>query len=142
MLFWGLPGLLDIKLDILKEVDTKVGVGADTDGEVVGALLAGGRELKLHLLLGDQRGEMVGGSDERVGLPVRDIHPPGQTLLDWGIEQDIVTQIILHLIGVELTRTPVYHQCSRDSAHCGTPGTFHSGPSRVCSFPSGTWNTE
>ena len=81
MLFRGLPGLLDIKLDILQEVDTEVGVGADADGEVVGALLAGRRELQLHLLLGDQRGEMVGRSDERVGLPVRDVHPPGETIL-------------------------------------------------------------
>ena len=84
MLFRGLPGLLDVELDILKEVDTKVGVGADTDGEVVDALLAGGRELKLHLLLGDQRGEVVGRSDERVGLPVRDVHPPVQTMLVLG----------------------------------------------------------
>ena len=88
MLFRGLPGLLDIKLDILQEVDTEVGVGADADGEVVGALLTGRRELQLHLLLGDQRGEMVGRSDERVGLPVRDVHPPGETILtletgDW-----------------------------------------------------------
>merc|ERR1719305_489038 len=63
------------------EVDTKVGVGADADGEVVDALLAGSRELQLHLLLGDQRGEMVGRSDERVGLPVRDINPPELLLI-------------------------------------------------------------
>ena len=81
VLFRGLPGLLDVELDIVLEVHTEVRVRADADGEVVDALLAGGRELKLHLLLGDQRGEMVGRSDERVGLPVGDINPPGETIL-------------------------------------------------------------
>ena len=81
VLFRRLPGLLDVELDILLEVHTEVGVRADADGEVVGALLAGGRELQLHLLLGDQGGEVVGRSDERVGLPVRDVHPPADTIL-------------------------------------------------------------
>ena len=68
-----------------------------------------------------------------MGLPVRDVHPPVQTMLV--LEGRVMG-------GGELTRTPVYRQCSRDSEHCATLGTSHSGPSRVCSFLSGTWKTE
>ena len=82
MLLRRLPGLLDVELDILLEVHTEVGVRADADGEVVDALLAWSRELQLHLLLRDERGEMVGRSDERMGLPVRDVNPPGILRLD------------------------------------------------------------
>ena len=76
MLFRGLPGLLYVKLDILEEIDAQVGVGPDADGEVVDPFLAGSSELELHFLLIDQRGEVVGRSDEGVGLPVRDVDPP------------------------------------------------------------------
>ena len=76
MLFRGLPGLLYVKLDILEEIDAQVGVGPDADGEVVDSFLAGSGELELNFLLIDQRGEVVGRSDEGVGLPVRDVDPP------------------------------------------------------------------
>ena len=76
MLFRGLPGLLYVKLDILEEIHTQVGVGPDAHSEVVDPLLAGRRELQLNFFLIDERGEVVGRSDERVSLPVRDVDPP------------------------------------------------------------------
>ena len=76
MLFRGLPGLLYVKLDVLEEIHTQVGVGPDADREVVDSLLTGRRELQLDFFLIDERGEVVGRSDERVSLPVRDVDPP------------------------------------------------------------------
>ena len=76
VLLGSLPSFLNIEFDVFQQIHSEVRVRADTDREVVGSLLVGGGELKLHLLLGDQGGQVVGRGDQRVGLPVGDVHPP------------------------------------------------------------------
>ena len=76
VLLGSLPSFLNIEFDVFQQIHSEVRVGADTDCEVVCSLLVGGGELQLHLLLGHQGGQVVRRGDQRVGLPVGDVHPP------------------------------------------------------------------
>ncbi len=76
-----LPGLLNVQLDVLLEVEAEVAVRADEDGEAVVAGLGGRRELELHLLRGHQAGHVIRRGDQVPRLLITDIHPPGRHMI-------------------------------------------------------------